>query len=30
MFRLGFALRLMGAAIGWPLDNQEILKALEG
>ena len=26
----GFALRLMAAAIGWPLDNQEILKALEG
>lgn len=26
----GFALKLMAAAIGWPLDNQEILKALEG
>jgi nicotinamidase-related amidase len=26
----GFALRLMAAAIGWPLDNQEILRALEG
>jgi len=26
----GFALRLMAAAIGWPLDNPEILKALEG
>jgi hypothetical protein len=25
-----FALRLMAAAIGWPLDNQEILRALEG
>ena len=25
-----FALRLMAAAIGWPLDNGEILKALEG
>lgn len=25
----GFALRLMEAAIGWPLRNQEILKALE-
>jgi nicotinamidase-related amidase len=24
----GFALRLMAAAIGWPLDNGEILKAL--
>lgn len=23
-----FALRLMGAAVGWPLSNQEILKAL--
>jgi nicotinamidase-related amidase len=26
----GFALRLMAAAIGWPLDNGEILEALEG
>jgi nicotinamidase-related amidase len=26
----GFALKLMAAAIGWPLDNGEILKALDG
>jgi nicotinamidase-related amidase len=26
----GFALRLMAAAIGWPLGNEEILEALEG
>ena len=26
----GFALRLMAAAVGWPLGNQEILQALGG
>ncbi|HEX6210338.1 MAG TPA: isochorismatase family protein, partial [Methylomirabilota bacterium] len=26
----GFALRLMGAAVGWPLGNDAIVKALGG